>query len=146
MSETRLSNREIAILHMVARGVDNKSIAEALEIARETVAIYVYKIRCKLGLPDRGAMRTLSPEQIEAYRRPTLNAPVLTLQQEQIIIFVVQGLTYKEIVKEMYSKTTVKAVQSHMQRIFKKLGIASRAQLVIYAVKAGLIQLDDIEI
>lgn len=146
MSEIRLSNREIAILHMVAQGIDNKSIAEALEIARETVAIYVYKIRCKLGFPDREAMRALSSEQIEAYRRPTLNAPVLTLQQEQIIIFVAQGLTYKEIVKEMYSKTTVKAVQSHMQRIFKKLGIASRAQLVVYAVKSGLIQLDDIEI
>lgn len=134
------------ILHMVAQGVDNKHIAEALVIEDSTVAVYIYKIRCKLGLPDREAMRALSSEQIEAYRRPTLNAPVLTLQQEQIIIFVVQGLTYKEIVKEMYSKTTVKAVQSHMQRIFKKLGIASRAQLVIYAVKAGLIQLDDIEI
>jgi DNA-binding NarL/FixJ family response regulator len=144
MGQIQLSNREIAILHMVAQGVDNKHIAEALVIEDSTVAVYVYRIRCKLGLPNREAIRALSSEQIEAYRRS--NAPVLTPQQEQIIIFVVQGLTYKEIIRKMHSKTTVKAIQSHMQRIFKKLGIASRAQLVVYAIKAGLIQIDDIEL
>lgn len=141
----QLSDQEIRILHMVAQGADNASIAEALGIEKQTVAIYVYKIRRKLGLPDRQAMMSLSSEQIEAYRRPT-HEPALTPQQEQITIFVAQGMNNLQIARKLRPRTTVKAIESHMQRIFKKLNIVSRVQLAIYAIKKGLIRLEDIKL
>lgn len=142
----QLSNQETKILHMISQGETNGSIAEALKIEKPTAALYVYTIRRKLGLPHREAMRSLTPEQIEAYRRPILCKPTLTPQQEQVTIFVAQGLSNDEIARKMRPRTTAKAIESHMQRIFKRLGVVSRVQLAIYAIKAGLVKLEDIEI
>lgn len=141
----QLTDQEIRILHMVSQGLDNGSIAEALEIEKPTVAIYIYKIRRKLGLRDRQAMMALSSEQIEAYRRPA-HEPALTPQQERIVILVAQGLNNLQIARKLRPRTTVKAIESHMQRIFKKINIVSRVQLAIYALKTGLVRLEDIEL
>jgi len=48
-----LSGREIEILRLVARGYNNREIAEALVIAEGTVKNYVSSILSKMGVRDR---------------------------------------------------------------------------------------------
>jgi DNA-binding NarL/FixJ family response regulator len=49
----RLSGREIAILRLVARGYNNREIADALTIAEGTVKNYISGILSKMGVRDR---------------------------------------------------------------------------------------------
>lgn len=137
----QLSDQEINVLKLVVQGLDNESIAEALEIEKPTAGGYVYKIRLKTGLANRKAMMALTPEQIEAYRRPALSS-----QQAKIAILVAQGLNNNQIARKLRPRVAPKTIEAYMRLIFKKLGIESRVQLAVYALKAGLIRLEDIEL
>ena len=46
-----LSPRELDVLRLIARGLENAEIAEVLNISPRTVKDYVWSIRAKLGLP-----------------------------------------------------------------------------------------------
>jgi DNA-binding NarL/FixJ family response regulator len=48
-----LSGREIEILRLVARGYNNREIADALTIAEGTVKNYISSILAKMGVRDR---------------------------------------------------------------------------------------------
>jgi DNA-binding NarL/FixJ family response regulator len=57
---------------------------------------------------------------------------LLTNREQEIVPFVAQGLTNKEISSELgLSEHTVK---NHLFRIYEKLGISSRVELILYAV------------
>ncbi len=51
-----LTEREAEVLDLVARGLDNGSIARTLVLTNKTVRNYVYGIITKLGLPDRSSL------------------------------------------------------------------------------------------
>ena len=51
----RLSARELEVLHLIAAGKSNRSIADALRISEKTVARHVSNIFTKLGLASRSA-------------------------------------------------------------------------------------------
>ncbi len=48
-----LSPRELEVLRLIARGLENAEIAEVLNISPRTVKDYVWSIRAKLGPPRR---------------------------------------------------------------------------------------------
>jgi DNA-binding NarL/FixJ family response regulator len=48
-----LSHRELDVLQLVARGMENAEIAEALSISPRTAKNHVSSILAKLGLPSR---------------------------------------------------------------------------------------------
>jgi DNA-binding NarL/FixJ family response regulator len=50
---SELSARELDVLRLVARGMENGEIAEALNISRRTAKNHVSNILAKLGLPSR---------------------------------------------------------------------------------------------
>lgn len=57
----------------------------------------------------------------------------LTNKEKEIVNLISQGFTNKEIAKKIHiSEPTVK---THLNRVFRKLDIRNRAQLVTYAVK-----------
>jgi DNA-binding NarL/FixJ family response regulator len=56
--EERLSEREIEILQLVARGLNNKAIARELLISESTVKAHMLHIFGKLGVTDRTAAVT----------------------------------------------------------------------------------------
>lgn len=142
--QMQLSNREMKILHMVAQGVDNTAIADALKTSKESVEVYICNVRKKAGLPDRRAMMALSPSEIEAYRRPVRGT--LTQRENEVAVLVAQGLSNEQIGGKLHPKIKAFSVDKHIQNMFEKLGITSRVKLAIYAIKAGLIQIDDIEL
>jgi DNA-binding NarL/FixJ family response regulator len=49
----KLTNRELRVLHLIAQGMSNKSIASTLDIAEGTVKIHVHHILSKLGVNSR---------------------------------------------------------------------------------------------
>src|SRR5690606_34058576 len=51
-----LTEREAEVLELVARGLDNGTIARTLVLTNKTVRNYVYSITTKLGVPDRNAL------------------------------------------------------------------------------------------
>ena len=60
---------------------------------------------------------------------------LLTPREEQVVALVAEGLANREIAQELaLSEHTVK---KYMFRIFDKLGIGTRVELVLYAVNHG---------
>ena len=60
---------------------------------------------------------------------------LLTLREEQVVALVSDGLSNREIARELnLSEHTIK---KYLFRIFDKLGISSRVELVLYAVNHG---------
>jgi DNA-binding NarL/FixJ family response regulator len=57
-----LTERENEVLELVARGLDNGSIARTLVLTSKTVRNYVYGIITKLGVPDRSALIVMARE------------------------------------------------------------------------------------
>ncbi|MBQ9174562.1 MAG: response regulator transcription factor [Bacteroidales bacterium] len=62
-----------------------------------------------------------------------------TERENEIIALCSEGLTAKEIAERMY--INVATVNTHKNNIFKKLGINNSVELVIYAMKNGIIKL-----
>jgi two-component system, NarL family, response regulator DegU len=61
--------------------------------------------------------------------------PILTPREEQVVALVAEGLGNRQIARELnLSEHTIK---KYLFRIFEKLGISSRVELVLYAVNNG---------
>ncbi len=61
--------------------------------------------------------------------------PLLTPREEQVVALVADGLSNREVASELgLSEHTIK---KYMLRIFDKLGISTRVELVLYAVSHG---------
>ena len=61
----------------------------------------------------------------------------LTVREHQIMLMILKGLPLTEIGEELM--ITVKTVSTHRTHVLEKLGVASTAELVLYAVRQGLI-------
>lgn len=69
-----------------------------------------------------------------------LRKPVLTGREIEVLRYVAQSLTSKEIGDRLYiSENTVK---NHVRNILDKLGLHSRGEAVMYAIREELITLD----
>lgn len=74
--------------------------------------------------------------QVPSLRAVNANGNTLvTPREEQVVALVAEGLSNREIAQELgLSEHTVK---QYLFRIFDKLGISTRAELVLYAVNHG---------
>jgi DNA-binding NarL/FixJ family response regulator len=61
----------------------------------------------------------------------------LTPRELQILAMIARGAVAKEIAHEL--TVSEKTVRNHISNIYQKLGIFDRSQLVLYAIKKGLI-------
>jgi DNA-binding NarL/FixJ family response regulator len=60
---------------------------------------------------------------------------LLTPREEQVVALVAEGMANREIARELnLSEHTIK---TYLYRVFEKLGISSRVELVLYAVNHG---------
>ncbi|MBX3059531.1 MAG: response regulator transcription factor [Anaerolineae bacterium] len=113
----------------------------------------------KRAAPDElvSAIRTVSQGQVFLY--PTLAARLvqsylgqsvatdappaeeLTPREEQVLTLIAEGLTNPEIADKLV--ISAKTVDRHRENIMHKLNLHSRVDLVKYAIKEGLIGLED---
>lgn len=61
--------------------------------------------------------------------------PLLTPREEQVVALVADGLTNREAAHEL--RISEHTVKKYLLRIFDKLGISTRVELVLYAVSHG---------
>lgn len=64
---------------------------------------------------------------------------LLTEREKEVLLCLVQGMNNKEIGKALFISD--KTVKIHVSKIFKKLEVKSRSQVVIYAVQNQLVPL-----
>lgn len=65
----------------------------------------------------------------------------LTPREQEVLIQIAEGLTNPEIAQEL--TISVKTVDRHRENIMRKLNMHSRIDLVKYAIRKGLIDLED---
>ena len=66
----------------------------------------------------------------------------LTDREKEVIKVIADGLTNKEIARELFiSESTV---ENHIHNIYEKLEITNRAQAVAVAYQAGVVLVDEV--
>lgn len=83
---------------------------------------------------------------IRELNRPTNLPPVdepLTDREVEVLVFLAKGLTNQEIADNMV--ISERTVRTHVSNILSKLHLANRTQAALYALKEGLVALEQIE-
>ena len=65
----------------------------------------------------------------------------LTPREREVLVHIAEGQSNAEIAQELV--ISVKTVDRHRENIMRKLNMHSRIDLVKYAIKRGLIDLDE---
>lgn len=73
----------------------------------------------------------------DALRERAPSGPLLSERELAVLKGVAEGLTYKEIAAAM--RIGVKSVETYRARLARKLGCSTRAELVRYALRQGLV-------
>ncbi len=76
-----------------------------------------------------------NPEKAQSYDG-------LTAREMETLVLVAKGLVAKEIARTL--AISEKTVRNHISNIYRKLDIYDRSQVVIYAMKKGLVDINDI--
>ena len=91
-----------------------------------------------------GAGRHASEDSVEAVRAAEASQQVagLTQREREILALIALGLTNQEICdREWLSMPTVK---THVSHLLSKTGCRDRVQLVLLALRGGVVDLDDV--
>lgn len=81
---------------------------------------------------------------LQELSRTTKSHSTLSEREQQVLQHLALGRTNKEIAEIMI--VSPETIKTHVGNILTKLQLAHRSQAVIYALKQGLISLDDIEL
>jgi len=75
--------------------------------------------------------------------RKTTQSKVLGQRETEIINLVARGMSNKEIANHLC--ISEQTVGTHLVHVFRKLGVSSRTEAALYAIKHGLVDLNDHE-
>jgi two-component system response regulator NreC len=64
----------------------------------------------------------------------------LTPREREVLVLIAEGLSNREIARRLM--LSLSTVQTHYSHILEKLGLHNRAELIKYAIRRGLIDLD----
>lgn len=84
--------------------------------------------------------KVLERFQAKSKHQPGRNDELLTDREIETLELASHGKSNKEIADEL--NVSVRTVEAHLGRIFSKLGVGSRTEAVIYALKKGWIGLE----
>ena len=79
-------------------------------------------------------------EKLKHGQEPTSSFDTLTDREREILTLVAEGYTNREIAEALF--ISVKTVETHKANIMEKLNLHRRAELVHYAIRKGILQLD----
>jgi DNA-binding NarL/FixJ family response regulator len=72
-------------------------------------------------------------------RRPAVPASGLTAREQEVLALLAEGFAPEEIAERLYIST--RTVGTHIEHVFRKLGVRTRAQAVAVAFREGLVEL-----
>lgn len=111
------------------KGSSLGELAEAIRLAHAGVAVFDF----------RAANKTLGKLLTgEALFKNA--AGILHSREVEILKLVAKGMSNKEIARELV--ISERTVRTHMVNIFRKLGVSSRTEAVLHALKEGWLTLD----
>jgi DNA-binding NarL/FixJ family response regulator len=87
------------------------------------------------------AVRAL--RQASTHRSPTVSMPPLSDREMEVLREAARGLPNKDIARRL--NLSVRTIHTHLGNIFAKLGVGSRTEAVLLALRRGWIALDDTE-
>src|SRR5215212_2254955 len=67
---------------------------------------------------------------------------VLTARETEVLKLLARGKANKQIARDLFIEE--KTVKAHVSGILRKLGVSSRTQAALYAVKTGLVSMDEL--
>ncbi len=79
-------------------------------------------------------------EKLRSGQEPTSSYDTLTDREREILKLVAEGYTNREIAETLF--ISVKTVETHKANIMEKLNLHKRAELVRYAIRKGMLQVD----
>ncbi|MDX2170799.1 MAG: response regulator transcription factor [Deltaproteobacteria bacterium] len=130
VTATERAEDAVAALHAGARGVVFKRFAiETLMVAIDAV------MDGHVWLPP-----ALQAEITARLREPAAEGP-LTRREREIVRHVALGLRNAEVADRL--GVTEGTIKTHLNNIFQKLGLRDRVGLALYAVRTGLIGVND---
>jgi DNA-binding NarL/FixJ family response regulator len=89
------------------------------------------------------AQKMLNTFESGASRSPHLAPPPLTERELEVIRALAQGMSDRQIAQSL--GISEKTVRNHTSNIYRKLHIFDRTQAVIYAVREGVIDVEELE-
>ncbi len=98
----------------------------------------LYAIKA-VGEGKRYISPSLLIEEVSVPRTPSFSVSPLTEREKEIVALIAEGLTSREIADQLC--ISIKTVETHRARIMEKLGVKNVAELIRYAIKAGIVNI-----
>lgn len=89
------------------------------------------------------ALSPAAAAQLMRELRAASEPEILTLRETDVLRLIAQGHVNKEIARRL--GVGDKTVSAHVSNILAKLGMQSRTQAAVYALRIGLVQADDVK-
>lgn len=133
-----LTRREIEVLTLVAAGCTKQQVSRALGIAPHTVAGHLARIYRALGARNAAHAVALAHGSgaMSARWQPPVGS-AMSRRERQVLAGLAHGLTSAQMAwcLSLSSET----VKTHLQRIYRKLEVRSRANAVDAAIRCRLL-------
>jgi len=146
----RLTPRQHRVLQLVIQGKPIHELANNLAVsldAAELLEDIATRLNRRLSLDAQLDIRAdpqIDPLDLQQAQIPKDHAKhdqKLTPRQREILRLVANGMTTKEIAESLF--ISVKTVETHRGQLMERLNIHDLAGLIRYALRSGLIDLDD---
>ena len=117
--------------------MNNSKVTLSLELPEETIQ-GLDEVRRAENVPTIAALIESALERFLRKRRALPAAPALTPRQREVLRLIAEGKRTKEIARTL--DISVKTVEMHRGQLMKVLDLRNVADLVRYAIRAGLIE------
>jgi DNA-binding NarL/FixJ family response regulator len=145
----RLTSRQRRILQVVNQSKPLNELAYELGTSRdaakllEDIAVRLnHRLNININHQLEKQQDQQQPKQLQTKEaHNSIDNELLTPRQCEVLRLVANGLTTKEIAKSLF--ISVKTVETHRGQVMQRLNIHDLAGLIRYAIRVGLISIDD---
>jgi|SRR5438128_660964 DNA-binding NarL/FixJ family response regulator len=97
------------------------------------------EMEMRLSINTRQSFRKVSQRRRAAVGKPHLaKRTALTRREREVLAGLAAGKMYKEISDEL--SVTLDTIRFHSKRIYKKLGVRSRSEAILWLVREGTLE------
>lgn len=89
---------------------------------------------------DPNATKMLMHDYVKLTKSKDQQEEQLTGREQEVLSYLARGYTNKEVAEKLY--VSIKTIESHRANIMRKLNISSRHELVDYAIRQGILDLN----
>ncbi|MCP4540188.1 MAG: helix-turn-helix transcriptional regulator [Chloroflexi bacterium] len=142
----KLTTRQQEVLVLIAEGLSNQKIASQLNVGVRTIKRHRENIMRRLNLHSYKGLAKYARREgpIQSKRKRSAEREKydgLTVRQREVLTLIAEGFSSWDIGSQL--GISARTVERHRENIMKRLNLRSRTDLVKYALRKGLIQLNE---